>query len=99
MFGPNMKKEDTSQTGGSALYDADYYASHCGPVAYDRSNPIWGVVVGVIADGIIRTFRPRRMVDAGCADAFVVEALWDRGRSQSSFERAKSRARGAECVA
>ena len=61
------------------LYDAGYYASHCGPFAYDRSEPHWGTFFGAIADELIRTFRPRRVFDAGCAHGFLVEALWDRG--------------------
>ena len=46
-----------------------------------------GGVVGAIADDLIRTFRARRMFGAGCADGFLVEALWDRGRSLSEQNR------------
>jgi 2-polyprenyl-3-methyl-5-hydroxy-6-metoxy-1,4-benzoquinol methylase len=31
------------------------------------------------ADELIRNFRPARVLDAGCAHGFLVEALWDRG--------------------
>jgi SAM-dependent methyltransferase len=37
------------------------------------------VFFGKIADELVRTFRPRRVFDAGCALGFLVEALWDRG--------------------
>jgi len=62
-----------------AAFDANYYASHCGPVRYDRSEEVWGVFFGRIADTLIRSFRPARAFDAGCALGFLVEAFWDRG--------------------
>jgi glycosyltransferase involved in cell wall biosynthesis/SAM-dependent methyltransferase len=61
------------------IYGAEYYASHLGPFEYDRSHPHWAKFFGGIADELIRTFRPRRVFDAGCALGFLVEALWDRG--------------------
>ena len=64
----------------SALaFSPDYYAKHCGPVTYDRSEAIWGVFFGNIADQLIRAFAPHRVYDAGCAHGFLVEAFWDRG--------------------
>ena len=65
--------------GDRSIYDESYYRSHCGPLPYDRSEPHWGKFFGAIADELIRTFRPRRVFDAGCAHGFLVEALWDRG--------------------
>ena len=61
------------------VYGRDYYRSHCGPIPYDRSHPNWADFFGKIADELVRMFRPRRVFDAGCANGFLVEALWDRG--------------------
>ncbi len=59
-------------------YGAEYYASHCG-LTYGREEPHWGRFFGGIADHIVRSLRPRRVFDAGCAHGFLLEALWDRG--------------------
>ena len=82
--------EKTEAPPSSDLYGPDYYASHCGPVPYDRAHPQWMSFFGSIADELIRVFRPVRMFDAGCAHGFLVEAFWDRGveargRDISSF--------------
>ena len=76
-----MSEADGSNEGVSALelYGESYYASHCGSIPYDRSQPHWAEFFGNIADELVRTFRPRRAFDAGCALGFLVEALWDRG--------------------
>lgn len=66
-------------TAASALYGPEYYASHCGPIPYDRSQEHWGRFFGGVADELIRVFQPARVFDAGCAHGFLVEALWDRG--------------------
>ncbi len=49
-----------------------------GAVPYDRDGP-WPALFSGIADQIVRSLRPRRVLDAGCAMGFLVEALWDRG--------------------
>ena len=61
------------------LYDANYYATHCGSIPYERGQSHWGEFFGGIADALIRGLQPRRVFDAGCAHGFLVEALWDRG--------------------
>jgi O-antigen biosynthesis protein len=63
----------------SETYGANYYASHCGPLAYGREEPHWAHFFGLIADEILRSLRPRRVFDAGCAHGFLIEGLWDRG--------------------
>jgi len=63
----------------AAQYDASYYEKHCGPVPYKRSEPQWANVFGGIVDHVIRSIRPRRVLDVGCALGFLVEACWDRG--------------------
>jgi len=75
---------------GSEVFDSQYYATSCGSQPYDHSLPYWGVFFGRIADELIRSFRPQRVFDAGCAHGFLVEAFWDRGveawgRDISSF--------------
>lgn len=59
-------------------YDAEYYASHCGTLPYER-NDHWLAFFGGIADRIVSNFAPVRVYDAGCALGFLTEALWDRG--------------------
>ncbi|MEM5422989.1 glycosyltransferase [Paraburkholderia ferrariae] len=71
--------ESNSPVAEPELYDEAYYRRGCGPVPYDRSVAHWGEFFGKIADELIRTFRVRRVFDAGCAKGFLVEALWERG--------------------
>ncbi|MGA2600780.1 MAG: methyltransferase domain-containing protein, partial [Bryobacteraceae bacterium] len=59
-------------------YDSHYYSTSCGPKPYTR-NDEWLWFFGAIADEIIRSLRPRRVFDAGCAMGMLVESLWDRG--------------------
>jgi O-antigen biosynthesis protein len=63
----------------AAEYGPSYYHKHCGPLPYDRSCPHWSIFFGGVAETLIRSFRPRRVFDAGCAHGFLVEAFWDRG--------------------
>jgi glycosyltransferase involved in cell wall biosynthesis/SAM-dependent methyltransferase len=73
--------DDTAKidTQATETFGPEYYASHCGGVAYGRQEPHWGRFFGGIADEIVRSLRPRRVFDAGCAHGFLLEALWDRG--------------------
>src|ERR1019366_8066965 len=59
-------------------YDEIYYRCHCGHIPYER-NDFWLRFFHAIAEQIVRAFRPRRVLDAGCAKGFLVEALWERG--------------------
>src|ERR1700736_4795829 len=61
------------------LYGEEYYQTHLGPEPYDRSNVSLVQFFAVVADQIIRSLQPRRVLDAGCAMGFLVEAFWDRG--------------------
>ncbi len=95
----DMSESTSDDSGSSAaeLYGEAYYASGCGSIAYDRSEPHWAAFFGNIADDLVRTFRPRRVFDAGCALGFLVEALWDRGvvtcgRDISEYAISKTRA-------
>jgi glycosyltransferase involved in cell wall biosynthesis/SAM-dependent methyltransferase len=75
----DLQQAEPTPESGSSLYGPEYYASHCGPITYDRSQPHWLEFFGVIADELIRAFRPRTVFDAGCAHGFLVESFWDRG--------------------
>jgi GT2 family glycosyltransferase/glycosyltransferase involved in cell wall biosynthesis len=66
----------TSEAAG--LYDEAYYRTGCGPLAYERSEH-WVNFFGGIADQLIRSLNPARVLDAGCAMGFLVESFWDRG--------------------
>jgi SAM-dependent methyltransferase len=58
-------------------FDA-YYFAHCCGKPYGRTDE-WLAFFGGIADRIVADFRPRRVLDAGCAFGFLVEALRNRG--------------------
>jgi 2-polyprenyl-3-methyl-5-hydroxy-6-metoxy-1,4-benzoquinol methylase/glycosyltransferase involved in cell wall biosynthesis len=58
-------------------YDAFYFAHSCGR-PYQRDD-VWLQFFATIADRIVSDFRPRTVLDAGCAMGFLVEALRERG--------------------
>ena len=62
----------------NTLFGADYYQHGCGPIPYAHTEH-WLTFFGSLADEIIRTLRPSRVFDAGCAMGLLVEAFWDRG--------------------
>ena len=69
---------DPASTTLASAYGPAYYASHCGPSAYER-NDHWLGIFGTIADRLVGSFAPQRVFDAGCALGMLVESLWDRG--------------------
>ncbi|MEP7362265.1 MAG: glycosyltransferase [Acidobacteriota bacterium] len=62
----------------TTLFDESYYRHGCGAIPYER-NPHWLSFFGGIAGELIRSFRPQRVFDAGCAWGFLVESFNDRG--------------------
>ncbi len=60
-------------------YNREYYESCLGPVPYSRYEGKWLQFFGLVADHIVSHIRPRKVLDAGCAKGFLVEALRDRG--------------------
>src|ERR1035441_7827668 len=76
----------------ASQYGAEYYRNRFGPDPYERSTPHWTEFFGGIASEIIRSLKPRKVFDAGCAWGFLVEAFWDRG-----VERSEERRVGKEC--
>jgi len=77
--GVHQLGSDVTAAAPSALYDANYYHHGCGPIPYDRSEPWWPEFFGQAAAHLIKAIQPRRVLDAGCAVGFLVEAFWDRG--------------------
>ena len=67
------------------LYGEAYYRHHCGPVPLER-NAAWLGRAGAIADHIVRSLKPRRVFDAGCAMGLLVESLWDKGVEASGID-------------
>ena len=63
----------------SPAYDEQYYRTHCGPFPYSREDPRWQAIFHGVADRIILTLNPRKVLDAGCAVGMLVESFWDRG--------------------
>ncbi|MBS0169384.1 MAG: methyltransferase domain-containing protein [Nitrospira sp.] len=60
-------------------YNQAYYESCLGPIPYNRYEGKWLQFFGLVADHIIKQIGPRKVLDAGCAKGFLVEALRDRG--------------------
>jgi len=60
------------------VFGADYYSKGLGAVPYER-NPHWLNFFALIAGELVRSLSPRKVLDAGCAWGFLVEAFWDRG--------------------
>lgn len=87
MYGRHMNKctSDGQILNPAQVYDEEYYNSHCGDRPYQKGDPGWTAFYAMVADNIIRAFRPRSVFDAGCGIGFLVEALWD--RSVEAFGR------------
>jgi len=62
---------------GTFSYGKHYYATY-DTAPYEHSE-LWTATFGNFADGIMSRFRPRTVLDVGCAKGFMVEALRDRG--------------------
>ena len=73
------KIADVSEDRLSHPYTCEYYKSSLGPVPYSRYEGKWLQFFGLVADHIVKQIRPRKVLDAGCAKGFLVEALRDRG--------------------
>jgi GT2 family glycosyltransferase/2-polyprenyl-3-methyl-5-hydroxy-6-metoxy-1,4-benzoquinol methylase len=72
----------------SSAYGPEYYqryGSTCGR-PYDRRESAWLDFFGGVAEKIVNELRPQRVLDAGCAKGFLVEALRDRGVEAFGFD-------------
>jgi 2-polyprenyl-3-methyl-5-hydroxy-6-metoxy-1,4-benzoquinol methylase len=68
------------------LFDQEYFRTGCGPLPYERTNTNLLQMFADFADELIRSVRPRTVLDAGCAMGFLVEAFWDRGVAASGVD-------------
>lgn len=62
----------------SKIYNKEYYGKYCGGSSPYENADIWMPHFERIADGIIKNFNPRTVLDAGCAMGYLVTALRDR---------------------
>jgi len=63
----------------ASQYDEAYYQSYSGcHLPYER-NTYWLQFFHATAEQIVRSLKPRTVLDAGCAKGFLVEAFWERG--------------------
>jgi hypothetical protein len=74
---PDQRTSSDPRAGAGIEFGAHYFRHDCG-VPYER-NDHWLEFFGRIADGIARELEPASVLDAGCAMAFLVEALRKRG--------------------
>lgn len=62
----------------SELYNEQYYHNDCGPVSYDNTE-VWMLHFEYLAERLIAEFKPKTVLDAGCAMGYLVAALRDKG--------------------
>jgi glycosyltransferase involved in cell wall biosynthesis/2-polyprenyl-3-methyl-5-hydroxy-6-metoxy-1,4-benzoquinol methylase len=74
----NKPAENTSPI-CTELYDQEYFEKHCGPIPYTRSEARWHSFFNEVAEQLIRSLKPRTVLDVGCAIGFLIEAFWRRG--------------------
>ncbi len=72
----NETSIDTAATYGEAYYDN--YRNKCA-VPYDREQPIWRKHFLTLARTLADRYRPKTVLDVGCAKGFLVENLRDLG--------------------
>ncbi len=68
----------TNGIASGELYDKEYFEKHFNP-PYNRSQSRWFDFFNHIAEELVRSLKPRTMLDVGCAIGFLVEAFWRRG--------------------
>lgn len=57
------------------VYDAAYYATHCGPIPYTPEAPEWQSFFDHVAAKIVETLDVKTALDVGCAFGHLVRAL------------------------
>jgi SAM-dependent methyltransferase len=86
-----MDDQASRSTAGPAVgedsFDA-YYFEHCCGRPYKRDDH-WLSFFGAIGDRIVSAVQPRRVLDAGCAMGFLVEALRVRGVEAEGIDLSK----------
>jgi SAM-dependent methyltransferase len=63
----------------------EYYFANCFDRPYQKDD-VWMAFFGGIADAIVDRMGPKRVLDAGCAMGFLVEALRERGVEAYGFD-------------
>ena len=75
---PRSRSVDTVDGPEAAASYDEFYFEHYSPRPYTRDD-YWLPLMGGIAQRILETIRPARVLDAGCAIGLLVEALRQRG--------------------
>ena len=73
-----IRDNPTNGIASGELYDKEYFEKHFNP-PYNRSQSRWFDFFNHIAEELVRSLKPRTMLDVGCAIGFLVEAFWRRG--------------------
>lgn len=71
-----MSNASTPQS--AVPFDADYYATGCGPIPYGRHHD-WLTLMAGFAERIKLRINPSTVLDAGCAMGLLVEKLRENG--------------------
>jgi glycosyltransferase involved in cell wall biosynthesis/SAM-dependent methyltransferase len=73
-----IRNNPNNGVGTAQLYDKEYFEKHFSP-PYTRSESRWLDFFNHIAEELVRSLKPRTVLDVGCAIGFLVEAFWRRG--------------------
>jgi len=73
-----IRDDPTNGIASGELYDKEYFEKHFNP-PYNRSQARWFDFFNHIAEELVRSLKPRTILDVGCAIGFLVEAFWRRG--------------------
>ena len=74
----NIRNNHADRIETAEMYDKEYFEKHYSP-PYKRSEARWLDFFNHIADELVRSLKPRTVLDVGCAIGFLVEAFWRRG--------------------
>ena len=78
LTGETIRDNRTNGVGTAELYDKEYFEKHFNP-PYRRNETQWLDFFNHIAEQLVRSLKPRTILDVGCAIGFLVEAFWRRG--------------------
>jgi len=74
----NIRNNHADRIETAEMYDKEYFEKHFNP-PYNRSQARWFDFFNHIAEELVRSLKPRTILDVGCAIGFLVEAFWRRG--------------------
>ena len=78
LTGETIRDNRNNGVGTAELYDKEYFEKHFNP-PYRRNETQWLDFFNHIAEQLVRSLKPRTVLDVGCAIGFLVEAFWRRG--------------------